>query len=246
MPEEESMTQPVRIGIVGDYNQDSRSHIATNEALTHAAESLSIALEYDWLPTQTLAAERVDRTLRKFNGLWAAPGSPYSSTDGALNSIRFAREQGWPFIGTWGGFQHALLEYARNVLGIRDAEHEETAPNASTLIISKLACSLDNKTQKLKIFAGSLVHQAYGRGEVTEQFFCNYGLNPKFRDTTEKGRLIVAGVDLYGEVRVVELSDHPFYVGTLYQPQLSSTLDSPHPLIVAYLRAALDFKTSDI
>ena len=94
------MNQPVRIGIVGDYNQDSRSHIATNEALKHTAESLSIALEYDWLPTQTLSVGGAERTLRKFHGLWAAPGSPYSSIDGALNSIRFAREQGWPFIGT--------------------------------------------------------------------------------------------------------------------------------------------------
>ena len=130
-------------------------------------------------------------------------------------------------------------------MGIEDAEHEETAPNAPTLIISKLACSLDNKTQKLKIFAGSLVHQAYGRDEVTEQFICNYGLNAKFRDEIEKGQLKVAGVDLDGEVRVVELSDHPFFVGTLYQPQLSSAPDSPHPLIVAYLRAALAFGTSD-
>jgi len=94
------MIQPVRIAIVGDYNQDSRSHAATNEALTHTAESLSIPLEYKWLPTQTLFSEGAEGTLGKFHGLWAAPGSPYSSTDGALNSIRFAREQGWPFIGT--------------------------------------------------------------------------------------------------------------------------------------------------
>lgn len=94
------MTQPVRIAIVGDYNQDSRSHVATNEALTHTAESLSIPLEYKWLPTQTLFSEGAEGKLGKFHGLWAAPGSPYSSTDGALNSIRFAREQGWPFIGT--------------------------------------------------------------------------------------------------------------------------------------------------
>jgi len=79
----------------------------------------------------------------------------------------------------------------------------------------------------------------------TEQFICSYGLNAKFRDEIEKGQLKVAGVDLDGEVRVVELSDHPFFVGTLYQPQISSAPDSPHPLIVAFLRAALAFGTSD-
>ena len=94
------MIQPIRIAIVGDYNQNARSHTATNKALTHTAESLSIPLEYKWLPTQTLSSERAENTLIKFHGLWAAPGSPYSSTDGALNSIRFARERGCPFIGT--------------------------------------------------------------------------------------------------------------------------------------------------
>ena len=96
----------------------------------------------------------------------------------------------------------------------------------------------------MKIFPDSLVHQAYGRDEVTEQFACNYGLNPMFRDTIEKGQLKVAGVDLDGEVRVVEVSDHPFYVGTLYLPQISSAPGSPHPLVVAYLRAVLAFRTS--
>ena len=94
------MTQPVRIAIVGDYNQDSRSHIATNKALTHTAESLSIPLVYSWLATQTLSAEGADSILKKFHGLWAAPGSPYFSIDGALQAIQFAREQHWPFIGT--------------------------------------------------------------------------------------------------------------------------------------------------
>jgi len=127
-------------------------------------------------------------------------------------------------------------------MGIEDAEHEETTPNASTLIISKLACSLVSETQKIKLFTGSLVHQAYGRDIITEQFICSYGLNPKFLDIIGKGQLKITGVDLDGEVRVVEVSDHPFYVGTLYQPHLSSISENPHPLIVAYLRAVLAFR----
>jgi CTP synthase (UTP-ammonia lyase) len=129
------------------------------------------------------------------------------------------------------------------VLGIQDAEHEETAPGAPTLLISKLACSLVGKTQTIKIIQGSHAHQAYGRQEVTEQFYCNYGLNPKFRDELGKGQLKITGVDLNGEVRIVELSDHPFYVATLFLPQIASRPENPHPLIVAYLRAALAFQT---
>lgn len=127
-------------------------------------------------------------------------------------------------------------------MNITDAEHEETAPNAPTLVVSKLACSLVGKAQTIKILNGSLFHDSYGQNEVSEPFVCNYGLNPKFRDSIEKGQLKVTGVDLDGEVRAIELTDHPFFVGTLYQPQISSTPKSPHPLIIAYLKAALGFQ----
>jgi CTP synthase (UTP-ammonia lyase) len=126
-------------------------------------------------------------------------------------------------------------------LGIEDAEHEETAPGAPTLFISKLACSLVGQAQTIKIAPGSHAHQAYGQKEVTEQFYCNYGLNPRFRDKVEKGKLKITGVDLDGEVRIVELSDHRFYVATLFLPQVLSKPEIPHPLIIAYLRAAVAF-----
>jgi len=129
------------------------------------------------------------------------------------------------------------------VLGIKDAEHEESAPGASTLFISKLACSLVGKTQEIKIAPDSIAHRAYGKQEVMEQFFCNYGLNPVFRNEVNKGKLNITGVDPEGEVRIVELSDHPFYVATLFLPQVASKRESPHPLVLAYLKAAAAFQT---
>lgn len=130
------------------------------------------------------------------------------------------------------------------MLGIVDAEHEETAPSAPTLLISRLADSLVGKVQAIKILPGSLLHRAYGRAEVTEQFACNYGFNLKFRDKIEKSQLKITGVDLDGEVRVVEIFDHPFYVATLFLPQISSGPENPHPLIVAYLKAASAYRSS--
>ena len=130
------------------------------------------------------------------------------------------------------------------MLGIKDANHEESAPNASTLMISKLNRPLACETQSIKTVPGSLAHQAYEQDEVEEQFVCSYGLNPEFRDNFEKGQLKFTGVDPDGEVRIVELKDHPFFVATLFQPQLSSTPENPHPLIVAYLKAALAFQRS--
>lgn len=129
-------------------------------------------------------------------------------------------------------------------MGIREAEHEESAPQAPILFISKLACSLVSKIQTIKIQPESLAYRAYGQEEVKEQFSCNYGLNPAFGDKIGKDQLKITGVDLEGEVRIIELADHPFFLATLFLPQISSGPGSPHPLIVAYLRAALAFQTS--
>jgi CTP synthase (UTP-ammonia lyase) len=111
-------------------------------------------------------------------------------------------------------------------------------PNASNLFISKLSCSLVGITQQVKIRPGTVVHQICQTEAVTEQFRCNYGLNPKYRDEISQSGLRVAGIDSEGEVRIVELSQHRFFVATLFLPQLSSTPETPHPLIMAYLKAA--------
>ena len=127
---------------------------------------------------------------------------------------------------------------------MRDAEHEESAPGAPTLLISRLASSLAGTKQTIKILPGSIVHRAYGRDETTEKFACNYGFNSSFRDKFENGPLRITGVDSEGEARVVEIVTHPFFMATLYLPQISSEPGTPHPLIVAYLKAALAFRTA--
>jgi CTP synthase (UTP-ammonia lyase) len=128
------------------------------------------------------------------------------------------------------------------VLGITDAEHEESSPGASTLFVSRLSCSLVGKTQEIEIAQNSIAQRAYGKQKVMEQFFCNFGLNPAFRKDVEKGRLKITGVDSEGEVRVVELPGHPFYVATLFLPQVASGPDRPHPLVLSFLKAAAAFR----
>jgi CTP synthase (UTP-ammonia lyase) len=130
------------------------------------------------------------------------------------------------------------------VLGIDDAEHEETASHASRLVISKLACSLAGTSQAVRIVPGTLAHQAYGKEEAVEQFRCSYGINPEYRGAIEDGALKVAGLGPDGEVRIIELSGYRFFIATLFLPQISSSAEAPHPLLVAYLKAALAFKTS--
>ncbi len=94
------MDQPLRIGVIGDLDPNLSSHIATNKALEHAAKRLCVALDFEWLPTLPLEEKSSLKGLKTFDALWCAPGSPYESMRGALKSIRFAREKGWPFIGT--------------------------------------------------------------------------------------------------------------------------------------------------
>jgi CTP synthase (UTP-ammonia lyase) len=129
-------------------------------------------------------------------------------------------------------------------MGIQDAEHEETAPGASTLLISKLSCSLVGKVEMVRIAPGSLAHLAYGQQEATEQFACNYGVNPGYRQRLQEGGVRISGIDVEGEVRIVELPSHRFFMGTLFLPQLLSRPEWPHPLITAYVRAALSFMTT--
>jgi len=94
------MNRPLRVGIVGDFDPSLRSHTATNEALAHASSALSVTLDSSWLPTQELDDEFSETTLNQFDALWCSPGSPYKNMNGALRSIRFAREKDLPFIGT--------------------------------------------------------------------------------------------------------------------------------------------------
>ena len=130
------MTAAIRIGLIGDYNPAVTAHQAIPRALALTGDTLRVPIDHEWIPTEEIHdAAR----LSGFDGLWCVPASPYRSMEGALRAIRFAREQGRPFLGTCGGFQHAIIEYARNVLGWADAEHAETAPNAARPVITPLS-----------------------------------------------------------------------------------------------------------
>jgi CTP synthase (UTP-ammonia lyase) len=168
------------------------------------------------------------------------PASPYRSTDGALRAIRFAREQGRPFLGTCGGFQHAVLEYARSVLGWVDAEHAETAPDAPLLVVTPLACALVEAQGAVRFRPGSLLRMAYGADEAVEGYRCRYGLNPAFRDALPAGALRVAAEDEAGDVRAVELDGHPFFVATLFQPERAALHGQVPAIVAAFVRAAVD------
>src|SRR5436853_628411 len=171
------MPIPARVAVVGDYDPAMYTHRAIDEALGHVRELREHALEWKWIATSALATEP-DQHLALIDAIWLAPGSPYASLDGALAAVRCARQNGIPFLGVCGGFQHALLEFARNVAGLPDADHAESNPGAATPVIAPLACSLVGKSAPVFLDPTCRTASIYGRWRVVERYHCSYGLNP--------------------------------------------------------------------
>ena len=130
-----------------------------------------------------------------------------------------------------------ILEYARNVLHFPDAHHAEYDPYASRLFVSRLECSLAGREMSVRLAADSRVAEIYGAQMALEQYYCNFGVNPDAVPLLRAGPLRITGSDDEGEVRIVELPNHPFYIGTLFVPQLKSRAGHPHPLVAAFVTA---------
>jgi CTP synthase (UTP-ammonia lyase) len=229
-------TAALSVAVVGDRDPAFAPHAATDAALAHAAAALGVEVRVRWAPTAPL--ERDLGPVATADALWCAPGSPYRSLRGALAALRHGRERGVPTLGTCGGCQHMIIEYARHVLGVQDAAHAEYDPYASTLFVSELTCSLAGRTMAVRLEPGSRVAALYGATLVHERYYCNFGLDPARRRELEDGGLRVSGVDADGEARVLELPDHPLYLATLFVPQARSTPERPHPLALGLLQAA--------
>ena len=229
------MTRRINVAVIGEFDESFAPHTATNAAIGHSAAALGVDAEVAWLDTDALATDL--EPVHRADALWCAPGSPYRSLAGALGALRFGRENGVPTLGTCGGCQHIILEYARNALGFDDAQHAKYDPYASRLFVSALTCSLAGQTMPVNLEPGSIARRCYGTDRVHENYYCNFGLNPDERHTLTDGGLCITGVDDDNEARVFELPGHPFYLATLFVPQTRSTAEAPHPLVTALLSA---------
>lgn len=221
----------LRIGIVGDRNSGFEPHPITDDMFAHAAEHSGIDIDPCWLPTDRVT----ELKLQDCAALWIAPGSPYRSLDGALAAIRFARVKRVPLGGACAGFQHVVLEYARNVLGFPDAVHAEYDPPAgSRQILTRLSCSPAGAELPITLSPESLAANVYGATNIIERYYCSFGVNPEYRHRLEDLR--ISGWDEANEPRVVELPGHPFFLATLFVPR--SAPGSPHPVAMRFLQAA--------
>jgi len=245
------VSDAVRIGILGDFNPEFRSHHATNEALQHASAKLNLPVESGWISTPSVLEPNAQKMLESFDGIWAAPGSPYKSFDGMLKGIEFARRRDWPFLGTCGGFQYALIECARNVLGIKDADTAENNSGSKNIVIYPVACAVPDRAKdapklsgpipEIRLRPGSYLQSFYMKDTVVEEFFCNFEVNPDYEWAAMEAGFPVVARGPQGEIRAIESPTHLFYIATLFQPQLSSKPKKPHPLVLAFVQAAMDW-----
>lgn len=223
------------IALIGDYNEKVTAHRAIPLALKLANAALKTNIVWSWFETKELNANTAH--LEQYAAIWVTPGSPYKNMDGVLHAIRFARETGRPFMGTCGGFQHALIEYARNVCGVVDADHAESNPEGTTLVITHLVCSLVGTSSQITFTPGSRLHALFKGQPTIEGYECNYGLNPEWKNKLAAAGVQFSGLNIEGEVRAFELPNHPFFIGTLFQPERSALQNKQHPLITGFVEA---------
>lgn len=228
-----------RIALVGDRSPHVKSHARIPLLLDSLAAREGLVLDACWIPTADAGAAAAAGTLARFDAVWVLPGSPYASEAGALAAIRVAREEGIPFLGTCGGFQHALVEYARTVCGLTGAAHAENDPGAPDPLIVPLACSLAGHQGLVRTEPGSLAESALGAERSTEHYQCEFGPSARHLPALAGHGLRLSGHDEEGRVRIVELPGHPFFLATLFQPELHGEGTRPHPIVRALAAAAV-------
>ena len=216
------------VTVLIDLPPDDPAYSFTVEGLGHALTARASGIE--------LVVTRTDEIGELGRGVVVAPGSPYRDAKAAEHVIESCRLDGTPLLGSCGGFQHLMVEHARNVMGIVEADHAEYG-GEGVHVVELLSCSLAESQITIELVPATRLAVIYGERTAIEKTNCNYGLAAGYQHLAAEGGLVVSSVDETGEVRSVERTDHPFFVGTLFQPQRTSTSERPHPVLLAFVDA---------
>jgi CTP synthase len=240
----------VEIAVVGKYISLRDSYKSVYEALTHGAIASGVKLNIRMMESEDIEQEGAEAKLKGVHGILVPGGFGVRGVEGKIEAIRYAREKKIPFFGICLGMQCAVIEFARNMCGLEEANSTELAPGTPHPVISLL----DNQrgvtdmggTMRLGAYPcnlgeGTRAAQAYGKNQITERHRHRYEFNLGYRAALEKGGLVVAGVSPDGKlVEVIELQGHPWFVACQYHPEFKSNPVAPHPLFAAFVRAAAD------
>jgi CTP synthase (UTP-ammonia lyase) len=222
---------PAVIAALGDRDPAYLTHREIDAALRLAPDGI----ELRWVGTDGEGAHRID----SFDGLWVVPGTPYRDDDVVYAAIRSARERGMPVLGTCGGFQYMAVEFARNAVGIRGAAHAETEPDGEAIVVRALSCNLVGEERTVTPVPGTRLAALCGTAPFTGFHWCSYGLADGAAERLSSGGLVMSAHAEDAGVEGFELPAHPFYMATLFQPQVgSSERGELHPLLAALAHAA--------
>lgn len=225
----------MKIALVGDYDASVMAHRAIPRAIGIAARALATPVETTWLHSNEVNSQMITGC----DALWCVPLSPYANPEAVIAMIAYARERDLPFLGTCAGYQHAVLEYARNELGCENAASSEDCPTTSMPLISALSCRLADQADTIYLESGSRLAEIYKSDKIIEEYNCGFGVNREYLPLFAASGLDFCAYDDAGDPRAFEVNGHRFFIGTAYQPERSSLHDNTHPLITAFLTAVL-------
>jgi CTP synthase len=243
----------IRIAVVGKYTEHIDSYKSVQEALIHGGIANEVGVDISWISSDLfISGASATGVLRDVHGLLVPGGFGVRGVDGMVEAIRYARETGMPFFGICLGMQAAIIEFARNVLKLDDSHSSEFEPHCSNPVISIMASQQNVKdyggTMRLGAFPcrlsrGSKVAEIYGSPEVSERHRHRYEVSNSYRDRFIEHGLRPTGLSPDASlVEMVELSDHPWFVGCQFHPELKSRPTRPHPLFGAFIAAAARVK----
>ena len=240
----------VTIGLIGKYVELQDSYKSILEAFIHAGAANEVKVNVKSIHSEYLTVENVAKKLKGLHGLLVAPGFGERGIEGKIKAVQYAREEGIPFLGICLGMQMAVIEYARNVLGLSKANSTEMNEQTPDPVINLMDTQKDvtekGGTMRLgawdcDLVAGSLASEIYKHEKtISERHRHRFEFNNKYKDALEAAGLKASGVNAKtGLVEIVEIPSHPWFVGVQYHPEYKSTVANPHPLFVHFVKAAL-------
>ena len=243
----------VTVGLIGKYVELQDSYKSILESFIHAGAINEVKVNVKSIHSEHITAANFKDKMKGIDGILVAPGFGERGIEGKINAVRFARENGIPFLGICLGMQMAVIEYARNVLGYKDANSTEMNESTPYPVIDLMEeqKTVTNKGGTMRLGAwscelvpGTLVQKIYtGQATISERHRHRYEFNNTYKAQLEEAGLVTSGVNTdTGLVEIIELPTHPWFIGVQYHPEYKSTVDNPHPLFVGFVKAVLQHK----
>jgi CTP synthase len=248
-------SEEIRIGLIGKYNELPDAYKSIHESFVHAGAANECKVEVIAIHSEDLEDEtQLNRLLKDLDGILVAPGFGERGIEGKIRSIQFARERNLPFFGICLGMQCAVVEFSRNVLNLKDASSTEVNPQTKYPVIDMMAEQKKIKTKGGTMRLGaypcnlkekSIVRKCYKTETISERHRHRFEFNNAYLDAIEKKGLIATGINPDQQlVEIIELKNHPWFVGVQFHPELKSTVENPHPLFVSFVKACINHKSN--